>query len=85
MPSKAGDGRQQQRALRVSFSRLPPRSKSVVLEDCLQRPYLVADRAMGDVEFARRGRNGAAPGGCLEGAQGVERGQAVALWLYRNV
>ena len=45
-------------------------------EIVLQRPDLVADRAMRHVEFARRRRHRAVAGRSLEGAQRIERRKA---------
>ena len=42
----------------------------------------MADRAMRDIEFARSGRHGAMACRRLEGAQGVQRGQAA--WRHRT-
>ncbi len=46
----------------------------------LQGPHLAADRAMGHVQFVGGKADAAQPGGGLEGAQGVERGQGVIVF-----
>ena len=71
-----GDGRQEKRALRRQLEPLAAALEKRRLQRFFQAPYLMRYRAVGHAQLPRGSRDRATAGGGLEGAQGVERGQA---------